>query len=527
MTLKLREIALRLEEGEESLPDKISEILNLEVAAIKSWRILRKGIDARRKSAVLRVYSVEFSCETEVAILQQHRQLATLTSVDSVTSFDIAKCVSRPTVLIVGMGPAGLFAALTLVEAGAQVCLIERGRPVAERLRDVLRFQAGERLNPESNIQFGEGGAGTFSDGKLTTRVNHSGMRYILERLVEFGAPEDILWQAKPHIGSDRLRLVLVKLRQHLESLGVDIRFSSCLTDFEIANDRICGGIINQRDIIKCDHLILALGHSARDTYQLLAKKYVALQQKPFAIGLRVEHPLELINQIQYGLKSHPHLPAADYRLAWNDPESGRGIYSFCMCPGGTVVNASSEAGGIVVNGMSDYNRAARHSNSALVVAVSTSDFSSADALAGVEFQRKWEQAAYLLGGAGWHAPAQPLLEFLNGRGGLIDSSCQPQVVHADLNLCLPDFVTTGIRRALPQFNRRMRGFVGPEATLIGVETRTSAPLRIMRDQAGESLSHPGLFPTGEGAGYAGGIMSAAIDGMKVATTIINRTSDY
>jgi uncharacterized FAD-dependent dehydrogenase len=317
-----------------------------------------------------------------------------------------------------------------------------------------------------------------------------------------------------------------VTFRRHLESLGVDIRFSSRLSGFEVSNDHVSGGIVNECDVISCDQLILALGHSARDTYQLLADQQVALAQKAFAVGLLVEHPLELINQIQYGVKSHPQLPAADYRLAWNDPDSGRGIYSFCMCPGGTVVNAASEAGGIVVNGMSDYNRDADYSNSALVVSVSTDDFSSADALAGVEFQRKWEQAAYCLGGAGWHAPAQPLLEFLNGQGGRLHSSCQPSVVHADLTQCLPEFVTTGLRRALPQFNRRMRGFVSPEATLIGVETRTSAPLRILRDQNGESLSHKGLFPTGEGAGYAGGIMSAAIDGMKVATTIIDRYAD-
>jgi uncharacterized FAD-dependent dehydrogenase len=526
MSLKLREIVLQLNESEDILPVKIAATLGLDVSAITSWRILRKGIDARKKPDVLRVYTVEFSCDKEAEVLQRNSQLITLTAVAPAPPYEIVTLSSHPTVLVVGMGPAGLFAALTLAEAGAQVCLVERGRPVAERLQDVLKFQAGGELNSESNVQFGEGGAGTFSDGKLTTRVNHPGMRHVLQRLVEFGAPEEILWQAKPHIGSDRLRAVLVTFRRHLESLGVDIRFSSRLSGFEVSNGHVSGGIVNECDVIPCDQLILALGHSARDTYQLLADQQVAMAQKAFAIGLRVEHPLELINQIQYGVKSHPQLPAADYRLAWNDPDSGRGIYSFCMCPGGTVVNAASETGGIVVNGMSDYNRDADYSNSALVVSVSTDDFSSADALAGVEFQRKWEQAAYCLGDVGWHAPAQPLLEFLNGQGGRLHSSCQPSVVHADLTQCLPEFVTTGLRRALPQFNRRMRGFVSPEATLIGVETRTSAPLRILRDQNGESLSHKGLFPTGEGAGYAGGIMSAAIDGMKVATTIIDRYAD-
>lgn len=523
MALKLREIALHLDENETSLPQKIAEILTIPASSLTSWRIIRKGIDARRKPDVLRVYTVEFECGKEGDILESNRHLANLSAVDPISPLEIAKCSSRPKVVVVGMGPAGLFAALTLAEAGVAVTLVERGKSVRERLCDVQSFQSEGQLNPDSNIQFGEGGAGTFSDGKLTTRLNHPGMRRVLKRLVEFGAPQEILWQAKPHIGSDRLRAVLVKFRHHLQSLGVDIRFSNCLSGVETQNGCIRAALLNERDVIPCDALILAVGHSARDTYQLLADHRVALAQKPFAIGLRVEHPRELINQIQYGMKSHPHLPTADYRLAWNDSETGRGVYSFCMCPGGVVVNAASEAEGIVVNGMSDYNRNASRSNSALVVTVATDDFSSADALAGVEFQRTWERAAYQLGGGDWHAPAQPLLEFLHGRGGKIDSSCRPQVVHADLTLCLPDFVTTGLRRALPQFNRRMRGFVGSEATLVGVETRTSAPLRILRDNDGESLSHKGLYPAGEGAGYAGGIMSAAIDGMKVAATIINK----
>ncbi|MDA3903539.1 MAG: NAD(P)/FAD-dependent oxidoreductase [Desulfuromusa sp.] len=522
MALRLREIALHLDEGEDLIPDKIGLILNLDNQNIDSWKIVRKGIDARRKPDVLRVYTVEFSCADEAELLKKNHHIATLSEVKNKPSIELYLLESKPKILVVGMGPAGLFSALSLAEAGAQVCLIERGRPVAERLQDVNDFWSGGELNTESNIQFGEGGAGTFSDGKLTSRLTHPAIRYILARLVEFGAPEEILWQAKPHIGSDRLRRVLVNFRKHLLSLGVDIQFSSRLTGLEMLNHQIRAGLINDSVRIECDQLVLAVGHSARDTYQMLADKKVKLEQKPFAIGLRVEHPLELINQIQYGRQSHPQLPSADYRLAWNDPVTGRGVYSFCMCPGGTVVNASSEAGGLVVNGMSDFCRDASRSNSALVVSVTPDDFSAADVLAGIRFQRKWEKAAFLAGGSGWHAPAQPLLEFLQGRGGSLDSSCQPQVVHADLNTCLPDFVTKNLRKVLPIFNQRMRGFVGPEATLIGVETRTSAPVRIVRDQHGESVSHKGLFPAGEGAGYAGGIMSAAIDGIKVATAIIN-----
>ncbi len=521
MALRLREIALQLDEKEELIPVKIAAILAFDVKKIASWKIVRKGIDARRKPDVLRVYTVDFCCVDEVELLETNNHVTTLSEVKNKTLLELHSLESKPKILVVGMGPAGLFSALTLAEAGAQVSLIERGRPVAERIQDVNDFWAGGKLNGESNIQFGEGGAGTFSDGKLTSRLTHPAIRYILQRLVDFGAPEEILWQAKPHIGSDRLRQVLVNFRKYLISLGVNIKFSSCFTGFEMFNQNISAGIINDSEWIECEQLILAVGHSARDTYRLLADNKVKLEQKPFAIGLRVEHPLELINQIQYGMKNHPQLPSADYRLAWNDAETQRGIYSFCMCPGGMVVNASSEAECLVVNGMSDYHRDASRSNSALVVSVNTEDFSATDVLAGIRFQQKWEHAAYLAGEASWRAPAQPLLEFLEGRGGNLDSSCQPHVVHADLDICLPSFVVSSLRQALPVFNRRMRGFVGPEATLIGVETRTSAPVRIVRDQHGESLSHKGLFPTGEGAGYAGGIMSAAIDGINAATTII------
>ncbi len=523
MPLKLREITLQLGESEESIPEKIAEILDFPVKDIDSWKIVRKGVDARRKSNLLRVYTVEFSCLAEAELLNKNHHISTLVEVKKhPSSFDFIALKSRLKVLIVGMGPAGLFSALSLAQAGAQVCLIERGKPIAERLKDVEDFRSGRGLQCESNVQFGEGGAGTFSDGKLTCRINHPATAHILQSLVGFGAPEEILWQAKPHIGSDRLRGVLVNFRKHLLSLGVDIQFSSRLSGFKMLKGRLTAGIINDFREIECDQLILAIGHSARDTYQLLADEKVELEQKPFALGLRVEHPLELINKIQYGMASHPQLPSADYRLAWNDPTTKRGIYSFCMCPGGVVVNASSEADGLVVNGMSDFQRAAPRSNSALVVSVNPADFLSTDSLAGVQFQRHWERAAYSAGGGGWHAPAQPLLEFLYGRGGQLDSSCQPQVAYADLTTCLPGFVTAGLRQALPVFNQRMRGFVGPEATLIGVETRTSAPLRIVRTPTGESVSHPGLFPAGEGAGYAGGIISAALDGLKLATSIIN-----
>ena len=526
MSLLLRDISLRLDEEESLLPDKIAIRLDINPDRITAWRIVRKGIDARRKPEVMRIYTVEFSCAGEDALLSAQQEIPGLEKMPEPGPLILDRISSAPVVIVVGMGPAGLFSALCLAEAGARVVLLERGRPVEERLHDVQNFWAGGPLNTESNIQFGEGGAGTFSDGKLTSRINHPAMRHVLERLVEFGAPQEILWQAKPHVGSDRLRKVMIRFRRHLASFGVDIRFSSRLTGLDVHDGRVVAGVVNATDRISCDRLVLAPGHSARDTYRMLREHEILLEKKPFAIGLRVEHPRELINSIQYGLPSHPALPAADYRLTWNNPKTGRGVYSFCMCPGGTVINASSEPDGIVVNGMSEFSRDAAFSNSALVVSVSPADFPGTDPLAGVRFQQHWERAAYRCGESGWRAPAQPLLEFIGRKGGVLLSSCRPQVVAADLQECLPHYVTTELLQALPYFERKMRGFICREASLIGVETRTSAPLRIVRDAHGESVSCRGLYPAGEGAGYAGGIMSAAVDGIRIASAIIQTYAD-
>jgi len=525
MRLRLREIPLALDDTESDLPDKISNILQLPVEDICDWKIVRQGIDARRKPNVLRIFSVDFSVPNPAQVLAANSKLVSLSEAVEPVAELLVQLASRPKVLVVGMGPAGLFAASQLAEAGAQVVLIERGRPVAERVKDVQRFWLERELDCESNIQFGEGGAGTFSDGKLTCRLNDPLMRHVLETLVQHGAPEEILWRAKPHVGSDRLRAVLVNFRKHLLSMGVEIRFSTKLTGLQHKLGRICAAELDNSEELPIEHIVLALGHSARDTYQLLSDTGVALEPKAFAIGLRVEHPLELINRIQYGMESHPQLPAAEYSLAWNDKQSGRGTYSFCMCPGGTVVNAASEKGGLVVNGMSDFRRDAGMSNSALVVSARPEDFPGQDPLAGARFQRHWEQQAFIAGGGDWSAPAQPLLEFMGERGGRLNSSCRPHVAHADLSSCLPGFVVDGLRQALPHFNRRMKGFVSESATLIGVESRTSAPLRILRSADFESISHAGLYPAGEGAGYAGGIMSAAVDGIKVAKRILQKHS--
>ncbi len=525
MALRLREVALTLEEDEGLLTERVAGLLGLRGGGITDLRVVRRGIDARKKSRILRVYTVEFCVADEENLLRRHHKNRALERVEPLETPQASPLGVRHRVLVAGMGPAGLFAALQLARYGMEVTLVERGRPVEDRVKDVRLFWQNGTLDPSSNIQFGEGGAGTFSDGKLTTRVNNPWMRFVLETLVAFGAPAEILCQAKPHVGSDRLRLVLINFRKELQRLGVDIRFSTCLTGLEGGGDRVSGAILNDRGAIACDSLVLAPGHSARDTYRMLHRHGVALQLKAFAMGVRVEHPAALINTIQYGRTGHPHLPTADYALAWNDPETRRGIYSFCMCPGGEVVNAASEEGGVVVNGMSLLRRAAERSNSALVVAVRIEDLEGTDPLAGVRFQRRWEEAAFAAGGGDYRVPAQNLMAFLGKRNGPLVSSCRPGVRQADLDAVLPPFVSQGLRRALPHFDRRMRGFVTAEATLAGVETRTSAPLRILRNQAGESMSHAGLYPAGEGAGYAGGIMSAALDGLRAAENIVQNVT--
>lgn len=520
MTLRLRELPLTLDESETLLSARVAAELAIPVETISALRVVRRGIDARRKSRILLVYTVEFAVADEAALLARVAEHPRLEQVVPHVAEPPVRVASEARALVVGMGPAGLFAALHLARCGVQVTLIERGRPVEERVPAVERFWRDGILDPENNVQFGEGGAGTFSDGKLTTRLNHPWTAEVLRTLVDCGAPEAILIQAKPHVGTDRLRLVLVRLRRMLLDLGVELRYGEQLVGLEYRQGRVVAGI-TRSGVHPCESLILALGHSARDTYAMLAADGVRMEPKPFAIGVRVEHPAALIDAIQYGTPRHPRLPAADYALAWNDPESGRGIYSFCMCPGGEVILSSSAPGEVVVNGMSRLQRDSAVSNSALVVAVRPADFAGDDPLAGVRFQRQWEEAAFRHGGGDYRAPAQNLMAFLGGKAPLPQVSVRPGVREADLNAVLPAFVTAGLRLALPHFERKMRGFLSNEAALIGVETRTSAPLRIVRGADGQSLSHAGLYPTGEGAGYAGGIMSAALDGLGIARQIV------
>lgn len=526
MALWLRDIPLEWHEDEALLRPRIARLLGIDAQAVGALRILRRSIDARRKPRLLRVFTVEFTTADDARLLARHADNPRLQTAVTPASLPRRLVAAPRRALVVGMGPAGLFAALRLAECGVGVTLVERGRPVEQRVRDVERFWSDGILCETSNVQFGEGGAGTFSDGKLNTRLNHPWLRRVLETLVACGARDEILIDAKPHIGTDRLRLVLIRFRERLKRLGVDLRYETRLSDLEAANGRIVGGIVDDRERLACQALVLATGHSARDTYRLLADRGVALQPKEFAVGARVEHPRELIDRIQYG-KGHPaDAPAAEYALRHHDAASGRGAYSFCMCPGGEVINSSSEAGALVVNGMSRAARGGSFSNSALVVSVRPADWADQDVLGGVAFQRELERAAFRAGGGGFLAPAQNLLAFAGRGAGACRSSCRPGVQEADLAALLPEFVTTGLRQALPHFERQMRGFLTSQAVLVGVETRTSAPLRIVRDEGCESLSHPGLFPAGEGAGYAGGIMSAALDGLRVADQIVQRMQD-
>ncbi|NJD91841.1 MAG: hypothetical protein FIA91_10060 [Geobacter sp.] len=522
----LRNTHLSLDEDEAALQSKIAARLKLHPDDIVACRITRKGVDARKKSAIKLVYTVALTLKNTASLRVPDAVAPDLEELLPAPSPLPGRVAPSGRIVIVGSGPAGMFAALRLVDCGAAPILLERGRGIEERVRDVERFWRDGILDCESNVQFGEGGAGTFSDGKLTTRVRDANSGYVLRRFVEFGAPAEIEWLAKPHIGSDRLRAVMLNMRKYLLSRGVDVRFGAKMTGITLHQGRMAGVVINDSCEEPCDALLLAPGHSSRDTYAMLEKSGVALEQKPFAVGFRVEHPQELINSIQYGLKGHPKLPQADYALAWNAPDGGRSAYSFCMCPGGVVIGCSTEPETIVTNGMSNLARASGVANSALVATVRTTDFGSSAPLAGVEFQRKYEQAAFKLGGGGYRAPAQSLPAFLGRKKGALESTFRPGVTEAELAGIFPEYITATLQSGIEAFDRKMRGFITAEATLIGVESRTSAPVRIVRGEDFQSTAVAGLYPCGEGAGYAGGIMSAALDGIRVADAIAAKTTE-
>lgn len=521
-----RNLQISPEDDEKTLLTRLLSRLDLPSASLNDFKIIRKGVDARKKGQIKLVYTVSFALQDDETLFKRINQIHDLEWKPSPPPVRFAKISSGERIIIAGSGPAGLFTALRLAEYGLTATLLERGQPVEQRSRDVSRFWRDGTLDPESNVQFGEGGAGTFSDGKLTSRSKDPMVPWVLQRLADFGAPAEICYLAKPHIGTDRLRLVVSSIRSYLLERGFEIRFGSCLTDIKTKNGSVTSVVINGAEELVCDRLVMATGHSARDTYELLEKRQIPLERKPFAMGLRIEHPQDLIDRIQYGGPRHRNLPAADYAVTWNNNATGRSAYSFCMCPGGIVIAGASEAGGVVTNGMSGQMRNSPFANSALVVNVKPDDFGGSGPLAGIQFQRYWEHQAFLAGGGTFQAPAQNLMSFMRlpGKAG-VSSSYRPGIVESDLQQVLPDYITTTLREGLADFGRRLRGFVTAEACLIGIESRTSAPVRVLRNEQMESIGLSRLYPTGEGAGYAGGIMSSAVDGVKVADIIACKLS--
>jgi uncharacterized FAD-dependent dehydrogenase len=530
--LRLTELALPLDHAADALAPAIAARLGIAADEITGFTIARRAYDARKKTAIKLVYALDVALRDEAAALAAHAQDPRLGPAPDTTYRFVARAPAalarRP--VVIGAGPCGLFAALVLAQMGFRPLILERGRAVRQRTKDTWGFWRRAVLDPESNVQFGEGGAGTFSDGKLYSQVKdprHYG-RKVLSEFVTAGAPPEILTVSKPHIGTFRLVTMVEHMRATIEALGGEYRFESRVADITTAatadgHRRIAGLVLADGTEIAADHVVLAIGHSARDSFAMLHARGVHIAAKPFSIGLRIEHPQSLIDRARFGASAgNPILGAADYKLV-HHASNGRAVYSFCMCPGGTVVAAASEPGLLVTNGMSQYSRNERNANAGIVVGITPSDYPGGP-LAGIDFQRHWEARAFAAGGSRYAAPVQRVADFLAGRAstalGAVIPSYRPGVTPTDLAACLPAFATAAIREALPHFARQIPGFATDDAVLTGVETRTSAPIRIGRRADGQSLQLLGLYPAGEGAGYAGGILSAGIDGIRAAEAV-------
>ena len=525
--LRLSELKLPLDHPDTALPQAISQRLQIAAQDLTRYTIFKRSYDARKKGNIMLVYGVDVVTPQEKALLKRFKKDPHITPTPNTEYHTVATAAPgeqrRP--VIIGTGPCGMFAGLLLAQMGFRPILLERGKAVRDRSVDTFGFWLKKRLNPESNAQFGEGGAGTFSDGKLYSQVSdpkHYG-RKVLTELVNAGASPEILYINKPHIGTYRLVKIVQNLRATIEALGGEIRFQSRVTDLDIDGGHVRGVTVNQGDYIASDRVILAIGHSARDTFEMLADRGVYIEAKPFSIGFRIEHPQSLIDVCRFGDQAgHPRLGAADYKLV-HHCQNGRSVYSFCMCPGGKVVAAASEPGRLVTNGMSEYARNESNANSAIVVGITPDDYPGGP-LAGIALQRRLEAAAFALGGGTYDAPGQLVGDFLADRPstalGTVSPSYKPGVTLGSLRSSLPDYAIEAIAEAIPAFDRKIHGFAQSDALLTGVETRTSSPIRIKRDETYQSLNTMGLYPAGEGAGYAGGILSAGIDGIRVAEAV-------
>lgn len=529
--IRLTELRLPLNHPEDALRAAVLARLGIADVALKAMQVFRRGYDARKPQAIMLVYTLDCDVADEAAVLARHAGDQRISRAPDTAYRFVARApegMRRP--VVVGTGPCGFMAALLLAQMGFRPLILERGKVVRERTKDTWGLWRRGVLNPESNVQFGEGGAGTFSDGKLYSQIRdprHYG-RKVLAEFVKAGAPEEILYVSKPHIGTFRLVSMVEHIRAEIEALGGEYRFGARVDDLiiETATDgtrRLRGLILADGEVIEADHAILALGHSARDSFAMLHARGVAMQAKPFSIGVRIEHPQGMIDRARFGPNAgNPLLGAADYKLV-HHAKNGRSVYSFCMCPGGTVVAATSEAGRVVTNGMSQYSRAERNANAGMVVGISPEDYPG-DVLSGIAYQRHWESAAFAVGGGDYRAPAQLVGDFLAGRPstslGDVLPSYKPGVTPTDLAQCLPDFAVEAMREALVAFDQQLPGFARPDAVMTGVETRTSSPIRIPRGFDFQSVNTAGLFPAGEGAGYAGGILSAGVDGIRVAEAL-------
>ena len=523
--LRIEQLRLLPEEPETALLARCARLLHTDPAALTGLTVLRRAIDARE--GLTFVYTVAVSAPQEAALLRRcrDRRVTAYTPERYALPAPVTPPETRP--IVVGAGPAGLFAALVLAKCGARPILLERGQCVEQRQQDVARFWCGGPLDTESNVQFGEGGAGAFSDGKLNTGTRDVRHRYIMEQLVSCGAPADILTDALPHVGTDKLHIALQRLRRQLLEAGADIRFGARLDGLTVQDSVLTAVTVRQGDTLytlPARQVVLAPGHSARDTFEMLYAAGLAMEQKPFAMGVRIEHRQSAVDAARYRkLAGHPSLPPATYKLSCHLP-NGRSAFSFCVCPGGEVVAAASEAGRVVTNGMSEYARDGENINGALLVNVTPADFPDSHPLSGVRLQRQLEDAAYALGGGNYRAPCQRVEDFLAGRPstgcGAVRPSYRPAVAYTDLHRCLPPFLSETLALALPELGKKLRGYDDPDALLTGVETRSSSPVRLVRDDRYEANIR-GLYPCGEGAGYAGGILSAAADGMRCAEKLL------